>query len=189
MALSALTLGALIGVLPLAYALRLLTFTYGARGLDPSWRLRAAIRGGLWIAGALAFEGLVRAPLLAKTSGALGTAGAGVAAAVAGALLVGLPLALRGKASDTMGRAGALAHETALQALWTIVLVVSGGWVTTGLLHGIASALRTVLIGDATGPHETLFFWVSSDRRLRWALLAAPAAAALGWSLLPVAAR
>jgi hypothetical protein len=173
-------------VLPAGYALRWLTFTYGAGGLDPARRRRVAVESAGLVGAGLAFDGLVRWPALRALESGLRGSGGVLPAALATLLVTaacGLLIALvswRGRlASDSLGAGTAVLHETLFQGACTLLLAASGSWVASGLLNGGSAALRLRVMGDATGPWETLFFFASSTPRLKWLLLATPVGAGL----------
>jgi len=179
--LGILLLPVLLSFFPVAFQLSWVNFTYGARGLDPDFKATLP-KLFLYVAvAALIFEIIFRRVILCFFIRKFSLQ----KAFWRHLLLINIILSPLfwhyGGQMEQMGFLRFLLLENLLQAFWALSFLKTGSLIATAFLHGCYSFLRFLVINDAEGPFETLYFYSAASDDFYWLIVAVTL---LGVSLL-----
>ena len=153
----------LIGYLPAGFIVSLVDFTYGDKGLEPTYKMTALLLTAGWIVAGILFETAFRKGLLGCLKGRFApTVAVGIHLLVLNVMFA-IPMVHWGRRAEAVGLAGFIFYENLLQLFWTFLYMRYRSALATGIAHGLFSAFRIVLISDISGPFDSMFFYASSN--------------------------
>lgn len=159
--------------LPVSYKLSYVNFTYGERGLDPSFKANLKIIF-LTLFGAVYFGEVLLRGLLLRTLCEKLTWQRAFFVHLLLINLILIPVAFSLKWSFGMlGLGRGLLLENLLMSFWALFFIKTGSVLMTALGHSFELFLRGVIINDVAGSVETLYFYSAASDDFYWILIAA----------------
>lgn len=158
--------------LPIGFRFSMANFTYGASGHEPSIRAKLPeFFLGMFLSMygiEILFRGLILRSLMRYFSW--------VKAFwfhLAAVNLLLFPLFWHyGWQMEGMGFLRFFLQENILEAFWALFFLRTGSLLATGFLHGAYNFGRFVMLNDAAGPFETLYFYSAAADDFYWLILA-----------------
>ncbi len=165
-------MASLYGFIPLGISFSMVNFTYGVRGLDPSYHRQLLA----WIfcvaAYSITFEILFRGLLLRTLLRRFTQAKAFILHQGVLMILLFAAWLKWAHAWETMGLLRFLLVEHFYQIVFTLFFLRTGSVWGTAFLHTLFDFPRFFVLNDAVGPFETLYFYSAATDDFYWLIAA-----------------
>lgn len=166
------TLPLLLAYLPVGFQLSLVNFTYGSRGLDPSFKAQLPKLFLLTLFSMYLVEIIFRGAILRSLMSRHSRLKAFWIHLVCVNFLLAPLFWQYGRDLTGVFLFRLLLLENFLESAWALFFFRTGSLLATGFLHGSYNFLRLIVINDVAGSFETLYYYSAAADDFYWLMLA-----------------